>query len=130
MSDSGSDIENMPLLTTRTSDGNASNCSTSNKEEYQAQQLERLLKMSTDSKQYIVTKNLSPLIKSDVWKIFGFPSKMRADGQVHDVIPGFVSRFEYFKTLSYDRSTKYMIKYKCLVGYSAGRAELIALFVN
>ncbi len=73
-----------------------------------------------------MTKNLSPLLKSDVWQKFGFPSKICADGQNHDVIPGFVSCFECFKTFTYDGSTKYMKKHTCSVGHSAGRAAPIS----
>ncbi len=127
MFDSDSDVENMPLSTTHTSNVSPSICSSSNREEYQPRQLERLLKTCTNSKNYIVVKNLSPLIKSDVWKIFGFPAKLRIDGHGHDVIANFVSCFDCFKTLSFDGSTKYMIKHKCLDAASAGRSESMIL---
>ncbi|CAF3218861.1 unnamed protein product [Rotaria sp. Silwood2] len=55
-------------------------------EHYQAQQLEKLLKMSIYTKQYIITKNVPNFIKSDVWSKFGFPAKIQNDG-LHDVIP-------------------------------------------
>jgi len=123
MDDSDSDTENRPLLRIYTSNVSPSNGSTSNREEYQPRQLESLLKTSTNSKHYVVIKNVSPLIKSDVWKIFGFPAKLRIDEHGHDVIPNFVSCFECFKTLSFDGSTKYMNKHKCLNITSADRAE-------
>ena len=75
--------------------------------------------MSTDRKQYIVTKNLSSFIKSEVRNEFEFTAKLEND-DVHEVIPG----FDCFKTLSFDGSTKYMIKHKCLIP-AAARAEQV-----
>ncbi|CAF4802710.1 unnamed protein product, partial [Rotaria sp. Silwood2] len=106
------DTENVPLSTAQASNASSSNSSTCNMEHYQAQKLERLLKMSIYTKQYFITKNVSNFIKSDVWSKFGFPAKIQNDG-LHDVIPGFVTRFDCFKTLLYDGSTKYTIKHKC-----------------
>jgi hypothetical protein len=81
MSDVESDIENIPLSTTQTSDAtSSSNYSIFNNEEYRVERLERLLKTSANSKHYIVTKNSSPLLKTDASQNFGFPSKICPDG--------------------------------------------------
>lgn len=45
--------------------------------------------------------------------MFGFPSKLQANGNAQ-IIPGFVSCFNCFKTLPYHGSTKYMHRHKCL----------------
>ncbi|CAF1419068.1 unnamed protein product [Adineta steineri] len=95
-------------------------------EKYRAKELEQLLKVSTDPKQYIVQKNNSPFIKSDVWNIFGFPSKIQTNGK-HQVIAGFVSCFICLKTLPYDGSTKYMNKHKCPQTNSPNSIENISL---
>ena len=123
MSYFGSNTENAPLSIAKTPSASPCNSSNVNKQSYQAQQIEKLLKVSTDRKQYIVTKNLSSFIKSEVWNKFGFPAKLEND-DVHEVIPGFVTCFDCFKTLSFDGSTKYMIKHKCLIP-AAARAEQV-----
>jgi hypothetical protein len=56
MSDCESDTENRPLSSTEASSASPSNHSNSNKDEYQAQQIERLFKMSMNPKQYIIKK--------------------------------------------------------------------------
>ncbi|CAF4400352.1 unnamed protein product, partial [Rotaria sp. Silwood2] len=61
------DTENVPLSTAQASNASSSNSSNCNMEHYQAQKLERLLKMSIYTKQYFITKNVSNFIKSDVW---------------------------------------------------------------
>ncbi len=108
ISNSELDIENIPLSTADVSVACSSNCSITKKEEYQAQQLEKLLRNPIDSKHYIVTKKSSSLIKSNVWKSFGFSSKLRPDDLGDDIIPGFVTCFECFKTLLFDSCTRYM----------------------
>ncbi|CAF3339446.1 unnamed protein product, partial [Rotaria socialis] len=59
------------------------------------------MSMCIGPKQYIVTKNVSQAIRSYVWDKFKFPAKVRTDG-LHDVIPGFVTCSDCFKTLVYD----------------------------
>ena len=59
MLDSDSDIENIPLSTTQATATSPSVSSNSNQEQYKAEQLERLLKMSKDPKQYTITRNTS-----------------------------------------------------------------------
>lgn len=113
MSDIDSDAEGGSISMIEIDDDNQPDCSTPTRQGYQPHQLQQLLKKSIGSKHYIVTKNSSLLIKSDVWKVFGLPAKVRSDGRGHDVISNFVSCFECFKTLPYEGSTKYMIKHKC-----------------
>jgi hypothetical protein len=93
------------------------------KKQYEARRIENLLKMSSDPKEYIITKNSSPCIRSDVWNIFGFPTKVQSDG-THEIITGFVACFDCSKTLLYNGSTKYMIRHKCLFNFAA-RAEQV-----
>jgi hypothetical protein len=124
MSDIESDTEDRSLSTIQISNAGSPSSSSFEKEEYRAQQLEKLLKRSIDSKQYVILKNISSLIKSDVWKKFGFPAKSRAGGG-HEAITSFVACFDCFKTLSFDGSTKYMIKHTCL-DTSTVRVETIS----
>ncbi|CAF3143678.1 unnamed protein product [Rotaria sp. Silwood2] len=96
MSDVDSDIENLiPLVTHNVPDNHLD-----------------ISNMVTEKYQYKIIKNTSQLIKSDVWSTFGFPSKLQ-NGK-HHAISGFVSCSNCYKTLSYDGSTKYMKKHKCL----------------
>jgi hypothetical protein len=116
MSDNESDTENIIPLTTHDDiidiDIQLDTSNVSN-EKYRTDGLEQLLKTSTDSKQYTIVKNSSQFIKSDVWSTFGFPGKLQTSGQ-YRIIAGFVSCFNCYKTLSYDGSTKYMNRHKCL----------------
>ncbi|CAF4044377.1 unnamed protein product, partial [Rotaria sp. Silwood1] len=123
MSGFDSDSENKPLPTMKELNASPSSSSTSQKEHYQTQEIEKLLRMSVKSKQYIVKKNSSQLIKSDAWSKFGFPAKQRSEN-VYDILPGFVSCSDCFRTLVYDGSTKYMIKHKCVVA-AAAATELV-----
>lgn len=82
------------------------------KEKYRPDEIEHLLKISSETRKYSVIKNASQSIKSEVWSSFGFPGKLLQDG-AHRIIPGFVSCFTCKKTLFFDGSTKYMIKHKC-----------------
>ena len=107
MSDIESDTENRPLPTIQISNASSPSSSSFEKEKYRAQQLEKLLKTSIDSK-YVILKHTPSLTKSDVWKNFGFPAKSPAGGG-HEAIPGFIACFDRFKILSYDESTKYWI---------------------
>jgi hypothetical protein len=66
MSDLEMESEDIQLLTVQAPNATLCNSSSLNKEQYQAQEIEKFLKMSNDPKQYIVTKNVSSLIKSDV----------------------------------------------------------------
>ena len=123
MSNFESDTENAPLSIAKTPSASPRNSSNVNKQINQAQQIEKLLKMSTDRKQYIATNNLS-FIKAEVWNKFGFPAKLEND-DVHEVIPGFVTCFDCFTTLSFDGSTKYMIKHKCLIPAAARTEQVV-----
>ena len=49
------------------------------KENYRANQIEQLLTMSKTSKEYVVIKNQSEHIKSDIWEQFGFPAKLKKE---------------------------------------------------
>ena len=124
MSDFETDTGNTPSSTAKTPSASPCNSSSVNKQCYQAREIEKLLKMSTDPKQYIITKNLSSFIKSDVWNKFGFPAKSQ-NGATHEIISGFVSCFDCFKTLSFDGSTKYMIKHKCLIPAAAPAEQIM-----
>ena len=124
MSDIDSDAENTSLSLTVMDSDNQSECSTSTRQRYQPHHLQQLLKTSIESKHFIVIKNSSLMIKSDAWKSFGLPAKLRNDGRGHDIIPNFVSCFECFTTLPFDGSTKYMIKHKCSSISSTSRAEV------
>ncbi|CAF4927677.1 unnamed protein product [Rotaria sp. Silwood1] len=86
MSGFDSDSENKPLPTMKELNASPSSSSTSQKEHYQTQEIEKLLRMSVKSKQYVVKKNSSQLIKSDAWSKFGFPAKQRSEN-VYDIIP-------------------------------------------
>ena len=125
MSDIEFDSENIsPLLKHEIIDVEL-NSSNVTHEKVRAKEIEQLLKISTDPKQYVVKKNFSQFIKSDVWKLFGFPSKLQTNGK-YQVISGFVSCFNCFKTLPYDGSTKYMIKHKCSNINSSNTSEDIS----
>ncbi|CAF1258144.1 unnamed protein product [Rotaria magnacalcarata] len=87
-------------------------------------QIEKLLKITTDPKQYIIAKNLSTFIKSDVWNKFEFPTKLQNDA-THEVISGFVRCFDCFTTLSFEGSTKYMIKHKCFIPAAAHPEQVV-----
>ena len=113
MSDIDSDAGNRSFSMIEIDSANQPDCSTSIPQRYQSHHLEQLLKTSIDSKHFIVMKNSSLFIKSDVWKVFGLPAKLRSDARGHDIIPNFVSCFDCFKTLPFDGSTKYMNKHKC-----------------
>lgn len=76
-------------------------CST---EKYRPNEIEKFLKLSIESKQYIVIRNSSLLIKSEVWNTFGFPAKQQSDGSYRSIV-GYVSCFHCFKTIVYDSST-------------------------
>ncbi|CAF1375258.1 unnamed protein product [Rotaria sordida] len=124
MSGFDSDSENKPLSTMKELNASPSSSSTSQKEHYQTQEIGKLLRMSVKSKQYIVKKNPSQLIKSDAWSKFGFPEKQRTEN-VYDIISGFVSCSDCFRTLVYDGSTKYMIKHKCVVAAAAATEPVV-----
>lgn len=125
MSDIESDTENnTPSSTAKTPSASPCNSLNVNKQCYQPKQIENLLKISTDPKQYIIVNNESTLLKSGVWKNFGFPAKSQSDDK-HEIISGFVSCFNCFKTLLFDGSTKYMIKHRCLIPASARPEQVV-----
>lgn len=94
-------------------DGEPVESSVSN-EKYRPNEIEHLLKLSMESKQYIILRNSSSSIKSEAWKIFGFPAKQQSDGSYRSIV-GYVSCFNCYKTMVYESSTKYMNKHKCHV---------------
>ncbi|CAF1607815.1 unnamed protein product, partial [Rotaria magnacalcarata] len=55
--------------------------STVSNEKYRSDRIEHLLKTCGDAKQYSIVKNSSQLIKSDGWNMFGFPGKLKCNGQ-------------------------------------------------
>lgn len=112
MSDIESDVESIIPSTTHDVIDIELDCMSTTNEKYRAGEIERLLQIQTDPKQYIITKNASQFIKSDVWNTFGFPAKLQTNGK-HRVISEFVTCFNCYKTLPYDGSTKYMNKHKC-----------------
>ena len=112
MSDVESDTENLMPLTTNDTIRVQHDSSNVANEKYYADKIERLLKMSKNSRECIIIKNSSHLIKSNVWKAFGFPGKLKADGE-YQLISGFVCCFNCCKKLPFDGSTKYMNKHKC-----------------
>ncbi|CAF0857149.1 unnamed protein product [Adineta steineri] len=105
------------------------NSSNATQEKVRAKEIEQSFKISTNPKQYVVNKNFSRSIKSDVWKLFVFPSKLHTNGK-YQVISGFVACFNCFKTVPYDNSTKYMNKHKCSNSNSPNVSEDISAQEN
>ena len=100
----------MPLI----SDVQSEESSISN-ERYRPSEIEKLLKLSIESKQCIVVRNSSSFIKSEVWNMFGFPVKQQSDGTYRSIV-GYVSCFHCYKTMLYESSsTQYMNKHQCHV---------------
>jgi hypothetical protein len=66
MSDIESDAENVIQSPTHDVIDIELDSSSTTNEKYSASEVERLLKIKTDPKQYIITKNSSQFIKSDV----------------------------------------------------------------
>jgi hypothetical protein len=87
MSDVECDTENIIPLTTHDIIDTTIDYSNVVNEKYRADEIEQLFKMSKDSKQYIIIKNLSQLIKSDVWSTFGFPDRLQINGE-YRIFPG------------------------------------------
>jgi len=123
MSELGSDTEIIHLSPPNQLNVIQRDSPTFENKEYEAQRIEKLLKTSSDPKEYIITKNSSPFIRSDVWNKFGFPTKVQSNG-TDEIITGFVACFYCSKTLLYNGSTKYMIIHKCFSN-SAARAKQV-----
>ena len=81
MSDVEFESENMPTLPTNDVIDVDLTFSNTTNEKYRAKEIEQLLKIQTDPNQYMINKNLSSFIKSDVWNTFGFPSKLQTNSK-------------------------------------------------
>lgn len=112
--DTEMDNENIGLPSIQVVDNDPSAESSDSNGKYRPNEIEKLLKLSVESKQYIVLRNSSSSMKFEVWNVFGFPAKQQNNGSYRS-ITGYVSCFLWYKTMLCESSTKYMNKHKCHV---------------